>query len=356
MLLNCLTERKAKPESYLRFDFDYPKYENDPHPEILPLGNWVNPNTKNNLIGGINLNYLSSEQHKRLRDVLPQLFDGRRRSLRSKYRALKRIAPDIAMYYRTYDTQNMKHLDPSRLYVAGKSASPEADERQKTHEELKQLQAKLAGADISAPDEPEKAVDTDKKAWRLKRRLYTPDTKNKRNQPERKNIAGAKAAAVAKKNRYRTGRKELRELERQAKIERELAKLDKDEADTQNAELDQARSELDIPEEGFVYDPELGYICETSRNYVKCHAPRKFRFTGKPILAAFNTTTKQVIVDEAICHAQILFEANWDFEDVILFEVRGEKLIANGDAEHITEGLDRLQDSGGMRLMVESMK
>ena len=352
-----LLERKARPDSYLRVEFDYPNYENDPRPDLLPLGNWVNPNTKNNLVGGINLNYLSSQQHHRLRDILPQLFDGRRRSLRSKYRALRNIAPDIAMYYRTYDARMMRHLDPSRLYVTGKAKSPEEVEKQKTKDELKQLKDKLRGAQpTKKPVEPKQAVDTDKKAWRLKRQLYSPDTKNKRNQPERKNVAGSKAAVKAKANRYRSSRRELAELERQAKIERELAKLDADAADETDVIDVEPDVGQDVPEEGYVFDDTFGYICETPRSYIASHAPRRYNFTGGGLLAAYNVTTKQVIVDSAICHAQMLAEADWDFDDVVLFEVRDQELSARGDNRHIHDGFDRLHKSGGMQLMVESAK
>ena len=48
-----------------RWMFNYDGFKNDPTPDILLLGAYRHPNTGNNLVGGVNLHYVSDEQRDR---------------------------------------------------------------------------------------------------------------------------------------------------------------------------------------------------------------------------------------------------------------------------------------------------
>jgi len=85
-----------------RWRFAYSNWKHDPTPDILLLGSWKHPNTRNNLVGGVNLHYLNEKQRDSLAQILPQIMQGG--NLRDRYRIGKRILPDVFNeYYRTYN-------------------------------------------------------------------------------------------------------------------------------------------------------------------------------------------------------------------------------------------------------------
>lgn len=85
-----------------RWRFRYSNFKNDPTPDILLLGSYQHPRTRNNLVGGINLHYLSKEQIENLSKVLPQIMAAR--NLYGRYHTGKRLIPDVFEHsYRTYN-------------------------------------------------------------------------------------------------------------------------------------------------------------------------------------------------------------------------------------------------------------
>lgn len=86
-----------------RWKFAYSNFKNDPTPDILLLGAWKHPNTRNNLVGGINLHYLNEKQRDALARILPQIMQGG--DLKERYWIGRRLLPDVFNeYYRTYNS------------------------------------------------------------------------------------------------------------------------------------------------------------------------------------------------------------------------------------------------------------
>lgn len=100
------------------WDFDYSNYHNDPHPSVLILGAYTHPSTGNNLIGGINLNYLTQEQRDRVARELPKIMHAH--NLYERYQIGKRVLPDIFQNkYRTYDAANINNVSSRIFYPIG---------------------------------------------------------------------------------------------------------------------------------------------------------------------------------------------------------------------------------------------
>jgi hypothetical protein len=95
---NLLAEDGEGP----RLKFGYPNFSVDPNPDILMLGKYRHPSTGNNLLGGINLHYLTSHQINDLQKALPDII--KPNNLYGRYWAGKRLIPDIFNnFYRTYN-------------------------------------------------------------------------------------------------------------------------------------------------------------------------------------------------------------------------------------------------------------
>ena len=84
------------------WSFNYQQFRNDPTPKILLLGSYRHPVSGNNLIGGINLNYLTNRQKLRLRKEIPNLIKAP--NLYVRYHLGASLLPDIFdNFYRTYN-------------------------------------------------------------------------------------------------------------------------------------------------------------------------------------------------------------------------------------------------------------
>ena len=98
-----------------RWKFKYDGWKNDPSPDILLLGAYKNPQTGNNLVGGINLNYLDNTKRDQLAKSLPKIINAG--NLYSRYNIGKRILPDIFLnFYRTYDASKIHGVSKDVLY------------------------------------------------------------------------------------------------------------------------------------------------------------------------------------------------------------------------------------------------
>lgn len=98
-----------------RWKFNYANWHNDPKPDILLLGAYQHPNTGNNLVGGINLNYLNRRQRDDIARVLPQIMQAG--NLYSRYHTGKRLLPNIFdNFYRTYNAAHIRGVETDVLY------------------------------------------------------------------------------------------------------------------------------------------------------------------------------------------------------------------------------------------------
>jgi hypothetical protein len=336
--------KKLGKNSYPRASFQYLSYDTDAKPDILVLGTWKNPATKNNLIAGVNLNYLSSGQLVKLRKAAKRIFN--RDTVRSRYRYLKQILPDVAMFYRTYDTKYIKSIEHNELDSYSPAKTSPKDEKTKTTADID----KAAHTTERPKDTDERTDELDREAWRMKRRLYEPEKQRRRTSPERIGIAGSKAAKKAKATRYVRDRRKLKELERQVALAKELRKMD--ELEPEEPE------EIEEPEDD--YGPEyhlddLGY-----EGYIRNHQPDAFRLltesNGSKLLAIYDIVSKQFIIDSVASHAEMLFDAGWDYDHTVLFEITGDELIVIFDCseEDARVAVSNFKKSDTKRLLFES--
>lgn len=99
-----------------RWRFNYNgKRVTDFNPDILLLGAYKHPSTGNNLVGGINLNYISPEQREKLAYALPQIMDAK--NLRERYWTGRSLLPDVfSKYYRTYNPKYIRGVKKDVMY------------------------------------------------------------------------------------------------------------------------------------------------------------------------------------------------------------------------------------------------
>ena len=120
-------------EGYGRVNrFRYDNWQVDPKPQILVLGRWRHPRTRNNLVAGINLNYLNDFDLANLRKKLPMILQQRR--LKDRYWAGRRALPDLfSKNYRTYNAADIGVVEPGTLRFwttkAGEAGSIDAPGR-----------------------------------------------------------------------------------------------------------------------------------------------------------------------------------------------------------------------------------
>lgn len=95
-------------------NFKYGNWQNDPTPQVLLLGRWREPDTRNLLVAGINLHYLTPDQIIELRKVLPDIL--KPRDLKSRYWRGMSLLPDVfKKNYRTYDQDYVSGASKSTL-------------------------------------------------------------------------------------------------------------------------------------------------------------------------------------------------------------------------------------------------
>ena len=147
MKLGCAAEGSiTESKSYIRWSllhehetaptwaFDYQRYRNDPSPKILVLGTYAHPVTGNNLVGGINLNYLSPRQKLQLRKQLPNLMTAK--NLYDRYHLGLRTLPDIFdTYYRTYNPAFIRGIQQDVIIPDVPKADAGSEIDQKAREE-----------------------------------------------------------------------------------------------------------------------------------------------------------------------------------------------------------------------------
>jgi hypothetical protein len=82
--------------------FKYDNYKTDPKPRVLLLGRYKHPNTRNILVNGLNLKYLTPDEILQVRQVLPEILKSK--NLKSRYWKGRQLLPDIfGKAWRSYD-------------------------------------------------------------------------------------------------------------------------------------------------------------------------------------------------------------------------------------------------------------
>jgi hypothetical protein len=133
--------------------FDYKNPGQDTRPNVLILGSWVHPNTGNELVAGINLNYLSKLQLTQLQRTLPKIMRGS--DLQKRYWIGRRVLPDVFKgSYRTYKSDKIKAVEPGDLpSLASQKQHHDKDYQQNVLDKVREkLQAqRQAQADQQLP-------------------------------------------------------------------------------------------------------------------------------------------------------------------------------------------------------------
>jgi hypothetical protein len=293
------------------------------------------------------------------------------------------------MFYRTYDTKYIRQVERGEFDSYIKSKPSSRDMKVKTATDIDKAKH------ISEPEkDADRIDDLGRGAWQLKRRLYDPKKQRRRTSPERMGIDGAEDARKAKNARYVRDRKKLRELERQVEIAKELRKMDELEPDDYGPEyhlddlgyednyddLGEIRRPLrpkepepepeedlgydpgyhldDLGYEGFTYSPDIGFIWDSTDSYIRHHKPgSKLLTEAANKLAIYDILSDQFIIDST-SHAEILYDAGWDYDHTVLFEIIENELIVKSDCSDasINEAVQKFRGSPVKRMLLESRK
>ena len=117
------------------FKFEYPPYKVDKKPRVLVLGRWRHPTTRNVLVCGINLNYLSDEEVVALRKNLGSILSKHR--LKERYRAGAALLPQIFHEaYRTYKQGEIVTVSRETLRKWPSEKAREAEEKRQKWREM----------------------------------------------------------------------------------------------------------------------------------------------------------------------------------------------------------------------------
>jgi hypothetical protein len=117
------------------FRFTYPPYRVDRRPRVLVLGRWRHPRTRNVLVCGINLNYLSEEELVGLRKNLGAILSKRR--LKDRYREGLALLPEVfSNAYRTYKQDEIVTVSRETLRKWPSEKAREEEERRRRWREM----------------------------------------------------------------------------------------------------------------------------------------------------------------------------------------------------------------------------
>ena len=108
------------------YNFEYGNYNVDPRPKVFALGRWRHPTTRNILVCGINLNYLSEDEINQLRQGLDAILAEKR--LKDRYWKGMELLPGI--FNNAYRTYNQSEIDNISLETLRKWPSVKAREEE----------------------------------------------------------------------------------------------------------------------------------------------------------------------------------------------------------------------------------
>jgi hypothetical protein len=354
-------------EDVPRAKFAYTNYQQDPRPDVFAMSRQTNPDTGNDLVYGINLNYLSKDQLRGLLEVAPQVVNVPEAK---RYDALKYLAPDLTDYYRSYNNDYMHEIEASDLsgYMNKMVDEPElypADkERVKTRELVKDVEQDIkvdkAKEREDGEDEYLKAA---RKSWETDRRLHDPDT-GEINDPD--DTPDSFDGDSAEKYIQSRGK----DIDRRAEVERLANQID--DLDNFDDELE-TRDEIgdlvhQLPE-SVQYYPSVGFVWGSPDNYIKYHSPNEFircrdnfgsileHSFGSSMFGVYDLISNKLVIDIVRSPKEILHEAGWGSSHTVLFEKSGDDMIVLyqcGLPEDVHEAVRVFSDSIAPVLISES--
>lgn len=225
-----------------RWKFDYARASKDPHPDILLLGAYEHPNTGNDLVGGINLNYLNDRQRDELARNLPKIMSGK--NLYNRYWIGRKLVPNVFQNnYRTYNARFVRGVNQDVMY-------PKYGLAKTTKQWLKK---KLGGLFKSKAQrqkelEPKYPKDLDNMQDRLNQVVHQLQ---QRSEVKAEPTTAEPSEITAARDDFKKQQKEktMQDIERREDIPLRKARHDAEEAEEQAAEepVDprQARKELE---------------------------------------------------------------------------------------------------------------
>jgi len=117
------------------YNFKYGNFNVDPRPKVFALGRWRHPTTRNILVCGINLNYLSEEEINQLRKALGAILA--ERTIKNRYWKGMELVPGVFNHaYRTYNQAEIDQISRDTLRKWPSAKAREAEERRKKWREM----------------------------------------------------------------------------------------------------------------------------------------------------------------------------------------------------------------------------
>jgi hypothetical protein len=267
-----------------RWKFSYANWHQDPTPDILLLGAWRHPNTKNILVGGINLHYLNEKQRDDLARILPEVMKSG--NLKSRYWQGRDLLPDVfKSYYRTYNSDFIRGVQKDVMYpkygymktaqdwikkkLTGMFKSKkqrQLDAEPKYPDDLSQMQDRLDQVVLQLQQEPPPDVDPESPEMKAARQAFQDFQREKtmagikarEDEPlrkakfDREQELGKRPGPEPEEPDILDQQEALRDLEAEQRHNRR-------ELEDPNNDIELGDDEIDLEEAIAYYSPRLGH-------------------------------------------------------------------------------------------------
>jgi len=334
------------------FRFKYERAKTDPNPRVLVLGRWQHPETKNKLVAGLNLNYLTKDELARLNNNLEEIMSPA--ALRTRWWTGYGLLPDIWMKaYRQYDERYVHGARQTDFspdtddYIEPQGAASEPPgATEKEIAKLKELEAKRTG------EEPK---DKERSIWRMGKGTIRKIINYLKKKLSRKDKGEKKASAL----------KSL-EKEKEQEQERTIDDLERLEQEKEAEEAEELEDEIEDDEEHREsFESRLNTIIESKNkrlrwksynNYIYWHRPDKFveyqdklkgsicdYAQGGKLTIVCNNETGDMVIDFCDNINDVLLESGWSWDQVT-------SVVVGQDSEEI---LNEINNAGHKRFIQE---
>lgn len=346
-----------------RWQFDYDNATKDPNPDILLLGAYRHPTTGNNLVGGINLNYLDERQRDKLASTLPKIMQGK--NLKDRYWIGRKTVPDVFhKFYRTYNPKFIRGVETDVLYPKyGLLKTTKQWVKKKLANIFKSKAQRQKELEPEYPDDLETMQDRLNQA--VRRLQQQPEVQQEPTEPEPEELARARDEFEKQKEKTE---KEIERQEdlplKQAQQDREqeqrqqekqvnaLRELEKEREQTQRELLDPA-NEIDLDRaapQSEVRQPEEPEIDE-----IEPEEDEELKSAFESIISYYSPVAGHTIFepyDTAITHDNypLIFLEGWGNEKTLSGEywlAEGDALYAENDYDHTMHVIDVARQSIG---------
>lgn len=323
--------------------FDYASHKTDPRPTVLVLGHWKNQSTGNDLLGGININYMTDAELQRLRRAVPIIL--RARDLKSRYWVGRRLLPDIfTEYYRTYKQNNVAKVTPGELSYGLDKAAKDATKPDGGQADASRLRkaAEIIKKQIATRDpKPDQATGVPDAGDPLPRSRPGSEPRPGPATPvspeagldngDDKGDAGPdwrsllKAAARRKQD---VQKPDVKKPEAQKSVPLKPPAKPGQPMGPTPPKLPPKPGPLDDEEakaesRGYRRHSVLGLLWESASAYRRWHSPSRFLTTpelalpGRSPMAVHDVISGETLIDAVHDHAEIIDAAGWDYSHVI---------------------------------------